>query len=188
MDREAWRAAIHGVKKSRTRLSNWTEPSPWDLPNPGIEPKSPAWQADFFIIWATREAPVSLPLWKVLYVIVGVVHCGMTTNSITSYSFWSDLIQLLRVRKPGAILAVWFWLRVLPKAGSLGHYKAPWNWRTQNTVSTIKLISAIVNHVTPNCGKWGTYWFTHCGFTFWLISPRQEILRFGSNGFSSLGT
>ena len=25
MDREAWRAAIHGVAKSRTRLSHWTE-------------------------------------------------------------------------------------------------------------------------------------------------------------------
>ena len=25
MDREAWRAAVHGVTKSRTRLSNWTE-------------------------------------------------------------------------------------------------------------------------------------------------------------------
>ena len=25
MDREAWRAAIHGVTRSRTRLSNWTE-------------------------------------------------------------------------------------------------------------------------------------------------------------------
>ena len=25
MDREAWRAAIHGVTMSRTRLSNWTE-------------------------------------------------------------------------------------------------------------------------------------------------------------------
>ena len=25
MDREAWRAAIHGVAKSRTWLSNWTE-------------------------------------------------------------------------------------------------------------------------------------------------------------------
>ena len=25
MDREAWRAAIHGVAKSRIRLSNWTE-------------------------------------------------------------------------------------------------------------------------------------------------------------------
>ena len=28
MDREAWRAAIHGVAKSRTRLSNWAELNP----------------------------------------------------------------------------------------------------------------------------------------------------------------
>ena len=28
-DREAWRAAIRGVTKSRTRLSDWTEPT-WD--------------------------------------------------------------------------------------------------------------------------------------------------------------
>ena len=26
MDREAWRAAVHGVAKTQTRLSNWTEP------------------------------------------------------------------------------------------------------------------------------------------------------------------
>ena len=25
MHRDAWRAAVHGVAKSRTRLSNWTE-------------------------------------------------------------------------------------------------------------------------------------------------------------------
>ena len=25
MDREAWRAAVHGVLKSQTRLSDWTE-------------------------------------------------------------------------------------------------------------------------------------------------------------------
>ena len=25
MDREAWHAAVHGVPKSRTRLSHWTE-------------------------------------------------------------------------------------------------------------------------------------------------------------------
>ena len=30
MDRNAWRAAIHGVAKSRTRLSNWTDLN-WSL-------------------------------------------------------------------------------------------------------------------------------------------------------------
>ena len=29
MDREAWRAAVHGVTKSRTQLSNWTELNKW---------------------------------------------------------------------------------------------------------------------------------------------------------------
>ena len=92
MDREAWHAAIHGVTKSRTRLSDWTElnwifcygsglvdkscptlgtpwtifcqaplsmrfsrqeywsglpfPSPGDLPDPRIEPRSSALQTD----------------------------------------------------------------------------------------------------------------------------------------------
>ena len=29
VDREAWRAAIHGVTKSRTRMSDWTELNPY---------------------------------------------------------------------------------------------------------------------------------------------------------------
>ena len=33
MDREAWRAAIHGVTKSRTGLSDWTELHRSNLPN-----------------------------------------------------------------------------------------------------------------------------------------------------------
>ena len=47
-DREAWRAAVHGVAKSRTQLSDWTEPipSPEYLRDPGIEPGAPALQAD----------------------------------------------------------------------------------------------------------------------------------------------
>ena len=31
IDREAWYAAVHGVTKSQTQLSNWTEPKPRDL-------------------------------------------------------------------------------------------------------------------------------------------------------------
>ena len=33
MDREAWRAAVHGVAKSRTRLSDWTELNWTELKN-----------------------------------------------------------------------------------------------------------------------------------------------------------
>ena len=114
MDREAWRAAVHGVEKSWAWLSDWTElsrplraglcteaappssvhpfpslivciwlfatpwtvarqaplsmgfsrqeywsglpfPSPGDLPDPGIEPTSPALAGGFFTVWATRE-------------------------------------------------------------------------------------------------------------------------------------
>ena len=60
MDREAWRAVIHGVAKSRTRLSDWTEPNwvlscgIWDLfPWPGIEPRSPALGAQSLRPWST---------------------------------------------------------------------------------------------------------------------------------------
>ena len=36
MDREAWRAAIHGVAKSRTRLSDWTELKPHFIGNTNL--------------------------------------------------------------------------------------------------------------------------------------------------------
>ena len=46
MDREAWRAAVHGVTKSRTRLSDWTE-----LNSAAWQPHlAPAWR--HFISWA----------------------------------------------------------------------------------------------------------------------------------------
>ena len=34
MDREAWRAAVHGIAKGQTWLSDWTELIPWPF-NPG---------------------------------------------------------------------------------------------------------------------------------------------------------
>ena len=40
MYREAWRAAIHGVAKSRTWLSDWTDLNWWELPKCGTETQS----------------------------------------------------------------------------------------------------------------------------------------------------
>ena len=41
MDREAWRAVIHGVAKSRTRLSGWTELTELNDKSPGKLPFLP---------------------------------------------------------------------------------------------------------------------------------------------------
>ena len=35
MDREAWHAVVHGVAKSRTRLSDWTDWTEWKMNSPG---------------------------------------------------------------------------------------------------------------------------------------------------------
>ena len=43
IDREAWRAAVHGVTKSRTRLSDWTDDLYWGFPG-GTSDKEPAYQ------------------------------------------------------------------------------------------------------------------------------------------------
>ena len=66
MDREAWRAVIHGVTKSRTRLSDWTELN-WTKAHTHINVKahilwaslhySSAWSRDMFENRHTLEKP-----------------------------------------------------------------------------------------------------------------------------------
>ena len=55
-------SSVHGILQARY-WSGLPFPSPGDLPDPGIDPWSPALQADFFTIWVIREARV---LWNLL--------------------------------------------------------------------------------------------------------------------------
>ena len=53
MDREAWHAAIHGVTKSRTRLSDWTELTEWSSDFPYFLQFKSEFGDKEFMIWAT---------------------------------------------------------------------------------------------------------------------------------------
>ena len=51
MDREAWHAAVHGVTKSQTRLSDWTELS-WTFSSLEIDPWLQASNGTTCFMWA----------------------------------------------------------------------------------------------------------------------------------------
>ena len=66
MDREAWRAVIHGVVKSQTRLSDCTEQFPWwsdgkassrNMGDPGFDP----WVGQIPLRRKCQPTPVFLP-------------------------------------------------------------------------------------------------------------------------------
>ena len=81
MDREPWHAAVHGVKKSRTRLSNWTERNvlpglPWclsgkestcstgyagSIPGPGSSPGEGNGNA---LQYSCQENPMDRGAWR----------------------------------------------------------------------------------------------------------------------------
>ena len=62
MDREAWRAAIHRIAKSRTRLSNWTElnKSKEILKNENITQMASCWQNKHCDGWNPQHSSENL--------------------------------------------------------------------------------------------------------------------------------
>ena len=76
MDREAWHAAVHGVAKGRTRLSDWTEETGT------LDPPFCAWELTAQLYWRPRFtttfgiAPFFLSMfsffWFHLHVFLGV--------------------------------------------------------------------------------------------------------------------
>ena len=87
MDREAWRAAIHRVTKSRTRLSNFPFPFPYTVNGFGIVNKA---QIDVFLeLSCFFDDPAD----------VGNLISGSSAFSKTSLNIWKFTVHVFL--KPG---------------------------------------------------------------------------------------
>ena len=62
MPSSRWMFPTQESNPESPKILKWVAiPYPGDLPDPGIEPGSPALQVDFFTSWGTREAPLYVP-------------------------------------------------------------------------------------------------------------------------------
>ena len=73
MDREAWRASIHGVTKSRTRLSDWIELNMW--------------------VWISKIN------WIQLFVTQSLFSLGDAIWTISHTGWWKSVLRASRERQ-----------------------------------------------------------------------------------------
>ena len=134
-------------------------PSPGDLPNPGMELRSPALWADSFTIWATREAPLSSlsslnPF--ILYSLNILASLGYRTKNTTAWwlienkeyfsLFWTVGIRL-------GCQPDWVLMRTLDQAAEAACSSYASVAKSREQVSSLQiLIPPSWPHLFPNKG------------------------------------
>ena len=82
MDREAWRAAIHGVAKSRTRLSNWTE----------LNWTEDSWLVNFELIKGDYVDKPNIIIWAFKSRVFMQISNGIRTQGDSKLRTWQRVI------------------------------------------------------------------------------------------------
>ena len=88
MDKEAWRAAIHGVTKSRIRLSDWTE-----LDNKEIKPVNPKGIQSWIFTGRTdaeTDVPIVLATWCEELTHCKIPWCWERSGDNRGWDRWLD--------------------------------------------------------------------------------------------------
>ena len=80
MDREAWHAAVHGVTKSRTQLSNWTELN--------LQPIYKM-QSVLFLFRASSYSAACIQNLRTHAIRLPLPLCPLDTNKSTKLRFWT---------------------------------------------------------------------------------------------------
>ena len=130
MDREAWCAAVHGVTKSWTRLSDWTEPN-WQFIRAAWRISGNSFRKCFFQFFfhliKTEIHKYSLFIQSVIF----YIPIPLITSIVLSIGFvnfewcWSILWRYFSFhKKPGKIihfLLPFFWLSLSKHESSIYH-------------------------------------------------------------------
>ena len=80
MDREAWRAAVHGVAKSQTWLSHWTELKSWNGPR---IPRGPLF-VYIYLDWNQSCLSLIVEIWEVYNIKVSIKQDNQNFKTIRS--------------------------------------------------------------------------------------------------------
>ena len=101
MDREAWHATVHGVTKSRTRLSNWTELSQASLIHHQFFPKT------------LPKAKPKTGLWKHKWLLyIWAITFELTTQSLQELASGSSLAISPSFALPKTPSCIWHYLHL----------------------------------------------------------------------------
>ena len=141
MDREAWRAVIHGVTKSRTRLSDWIELNWTEMNWRSFLYSSSVYSCHLFLISSAslRSIPFLFLLCSSMQLIYGegngnLLQCSCLENSRDGEAWWAAFYGVAQSRT---------WLKQLSSSSSMVSLISDLGWPLWNECCSTDLLQLV---------------------------------------------